>query len=174
MGKVAAAILLPVFLVGGAVMNAGVMVVDVHDSDGTRIVVPVPVALAQAALIFAPDEARNIEAPEADEYLPYAQRFVEELREAPDGVYVEVDEDDEHVRVSKEGDVLRVRVISGSDESVDVNLPLSSARAMLESYDADTRTFRASGLVSALTAAPSGKLVHVLDGGDEVEIRMLW
>lgn len=172
MGKLAAAILLPTFLVGGAVMNASVMLVDVHDSDGTHIVVPVPLSLAQAALTFAPDDVKRIEAPEVAEYLPYAEGILEELRKAPDGLLIEVEERDEHVRIAKEGDVLRVHVTEGDDSNVDLSLPLSSMQAMLRSYDAERRSFRASDLVSALKSAPDGQLVHVLDGGDEVKIRM--
>lgn len=172
MGRIAAAVMLPVFLVGGAVMNASVMLVDVHDADGTHIVVPVPLTLAQAALTFAPDEAKRIQAPELAEYLPHAGRILEELRKAPDGLLVEVEERDEHVRIAKEGDVLRIRVTEGNRTDVDLKLPLRSVQAMLGAYDEERRSFRASDLISALKSAPDGELVHVLDGGDEVQIRM--
>ena len=59
--KLAALTLLPMLLVGGAVMNASVLVVDVQEAGGTHIVVPVPLALAQLALAFAPAEIKRVD-----------------------------------------------------------------------------------------------------------------
>jgi hypothetical protein len=41
---------------GSVVAATGVMVVDVRDSDGSRIVVPVPLLFAQTAAGFAPTQ----------------------------------------------------------------------------------------------------------------------
>jgi hypothetical protein len=43
---------------------------------------------------------------------------------------------------------------------------------MADAFDAETNTLRATRLVGALRAAPSSDLVHVIDGDEEVRIRM--
>jgi hypothetical protein len=170
--KLAALTLLPVALVGGVVANSSIMIVEV-DADDVHIMVPVPLSLAQVAVAFAPDEAKYIDVDEAGEFVPYLGQFVEALRDIPDDVMlVEVLDGGDHVRVYKEGDTLQVRVIDGQDTRVNVRVPLASVAAMVDAFDADTNTFRASRLVGALRAAPSGDLVHVIDGDEEVHVRM--
>ena len=78
--KLAALTLAPVLLVGGVVANSSIMIVEV-DTDDVRIVVPVPLSLAQVAVAFAPDEAKYIDIEEAGEYLPYLADFVAAIRE---------------------------------------------------------------------------------------------
>jgi len=58
--KTAAVVLLSIpLLLLGLVASSGLVVVDVKTSDGPRIVVPVPLFLARAALGFAPEEGRH-------------------------------------------------------------------------------------------------------------------
>jgi hypothetical protein len=170
--KIALVALLPLMVAGWTLTQRSLVLVNVQEAGGHRIVVPVPLALAQGALIFAPDEARFLEAPEMDRYLPHAERVVDALRQAGDAVYVEVTDGDEHVRVSREDDVLRVRVREGSGTEVDAQLSFASARAVLRAYDRETGRFETSKLVSALQSMPRGEVVHVLDGSDQVSIRM--
>ncbi|MDP2497202.1 MAG: hypothetical protein Q8W44_04330 [Candidatus Palauibacterales bacterium] len=170
--KLAAVAIVPALLLGGAVMNTSVLVVDVQTPDSPHLVVPVPMPLARAGLAFAPDEAKRVQVPELAEHLPEAKKAVAALREAPDGLFVEVHDGDEHVRITKEGDVLRVRVIDGSRTNVNVRFPLAAAAEALEAYDVEDRSFDTSDLVAALGSGPGGELVHVLDGEDEVSIRM--
>lgn len=176
--KLAALTMLPMLLVGGVVMNASVLVVSVHEAGGTSITIPVPLALAQVAMAFAPDDVKYVDIEQADDevarYWPYLERIVAELGDIPDAVLVEVEDGNDHVIVAKEGDLLRISVDEGkgSGETVRVNVPLAMVSAMLEAYDEETGRLRTSRLVGALRAAPSGELVHVLDGRDEVSIRM--
>ncbi len=171
--KLAALTMLPVALVGGVVANSSVMIVEV-DADDVHIIVPVPLSLAQVAVAFAPDEAKYIQMDsEVGEYLPYLARFVDELRAIPaDAMLVEVIDGSDHVRVFKEDDVMRVQVDEGHGTKVNVRIPLASLAAMVDAYDEEENMFRASRLVGALRAAPSGDLVHVIDGDEEVHIRM--
>lgn len=172
MGKIAAVALLPAFLVGGAVMNSSVLLVDVQEPDAPHMVIPVPLSVVRAGLAFAPDEARRVRAPELAEHLPRLARLVDELRGAPDAVLVRVDDRDEHVDVSKEGDALRVRVVDGEHTAAKIDLPLRSVKALLEAYDAEDRAFRTPDLVSALRTVPRGEVLRVLDGETEVQVRM--
>lgn len=171
--KLAALVLLPAVLIGGVVANSSIIIVNVDEGPGgTSIMVPVPLALVQIALAFAPDEIKRIEVPEVAEYLPYLDRFVTALEPVPDALLVEVEDTGDHVRVSKEGDLIKVSVREDGDERVDVSIPLSMLRGILNAYDTQGGYFRTSRLVGALRAAPSGDLVHVVDGSDEVRVRM--
>jgi len=167
--KLAALTVVPVLLVGGAVMNASVLVVHV-DSEDVSLTIPVPLALAQVAMAFVPAEAKRVEVPEFAEYAPYLERIVTAIQNSPDGLFVQVDDGDDHVRVAKEGGLLKILVNDADDEQVTVSLPLASLSRVLDAYDAEEGVFRTSRLVGALRAAPSGELVHVLDSDDEVRI----
>ena len=170
--KLAALTMLPVALVGGVVANSSIMIVEV-DNDDVHIVVPVPLSLVQVAAAFAPDEAKYVEVEEIGEFLPYLERFVDELRAIPDdAMLVEVIDRNDHVRVFKEDDLLRVQVDEKNGAKVNVRVPLASVAAMVDAYDTETGTLRTTRLIGALRAAPSGDLVHVVDGDEEVHIRM--
>lgn len=170
--KLAALTMLPVALVGGVVANSSIMIVEVNNDD-VHIVIPVPLSLVQVAMAFAPEEARYVQVEEIGEFLPYIARFVDELRAIPDDVMlVEVIDGGDHVRIYKEADVLRIQVDEANGARINVRVPLASLAAMVDAYDTETGTLRTSRLIGALRAAPSGDLVHVIDGDDEVHIRM--
>lgn len=171
--KLAAVAVVPALLLGGAVMHTSVLVVDIQTADSPHLVVPVPMPLARAGLAFAPDEAKRVEVPELAEHLSEAKKAVAALRQAPDGVFVEVHDGDEHVRISREEDILRVNVIDGSRTTANVRLPLAAAEEALDAYDVEEGSFDTSDLVAALGSGPGGELAHILDGEDEVSIR-LW
>lgn len=174
MAKLTAAALLSALLVGGAAVHDGVLVVDVREADGSRVVVPVPLAVAGAGLSLAPEGARRVEAPRFGDYLPHAERALGALRGAPDGRLVRIVDGDERVVVSKEGRTLRVRAREGERSTVDVVVPLRSAEAAIRAYDEETGAFRVSRLLAALEAAPRGPMVHVTDGRERIRIRRLF
>lgn len=150
------------------VLSADYAVVDVREGgpDGMHIIVPVPLALARLALTFAPAEAKYVQLPEIAEYLPYAERIVEELRNAPDGVLVSVEDRDETVLIEKVGDTLEVHVADG-DTVVDVTVPLDTVLDVLRAYDGEG--FDTRDLIRALGRA-HGNVVHVRDGDEEIKI----
>src|SRR5512134_1208780 len=89
------------------VASLGIVVVDVREGgpDGSRIVVPVPLVFAQAALAIAPMAAPDdkLRLPhEAAEHMGLAREVVEALAAAPDGELVRVEERGEQVVVTKE------------------------------------------------------------------------
>lgn len=170
--KIALIAILPLMLVGWTLTHRSLVLVDVDAADGPHLVIPMPLILAEGAVHFVPDEVKFVEAPEVAEYLPDAERIVEALRRAGDGVYVEVLERDEYVHVSKDGDELRVRVREGNETRVDVNVSFGSILHALRAYDAEKGGFETSDLVQTLRSMPRGEIVHVLDGADEVTIRM--
>jgi hypothetical protein len=161
---------IPVAL-GAVVAGTGVMVVDVKDADGTHIVVPVPLLLAETAARFAPTQAAEVavgrQLSRARRYLPVAEEVLAAVAEGPDGELVRVDDGDEHVRVTKAGDALQVRVESPR-ENVEVNVPLDVARQVLR--QARNGHIAPGDLVAALRHARLTRLADVRDGGDHVTI----
>jgi hypothetical protein len=156
---------------GAVVAGTGVMVVDVKDADGTRIVVPVPLLLAETAARFAPTQAAEVavdrELSRVRPYLPVAEEVLAAVAKSPDFELVRVDDGDEHVRVRKVGDLLQVHV-EGPNENVDVNVPFDLARQVLRQSRAGRIV--PADLVAALRQARLTRVADVRDGGDHVTI----
>ena len=153
------------------VASLGVVVVDVREGgpDGSRIIVPVPLVFAQAALAIAPMAAPvdKLRVPhEAAEHMGLAREVLEALAAAPDGELVRVEERDEQVVVTKEGRTLKVRV-TGKRENVSVNVPLHLALSALPGPDGRIRT---AALAGALSSVRFTDLVEVHDGNDHVRV----
>src|SRR5262245_49285795 len=158
----------PFVLMGTLLGITGVAVVDVRDGgpDGHHLTIPVPLLIGQAALTFAPDEAKYVACPQFARYQKVAATILEELKHAPDGVLVEVHDGGSSVLIRKEGDVLRINCDEAGGESVECNLPLQSAIKAVECYDG--HGFPTKAAFWALRRAPHGTLVHVKDDQDEV------
>jgi hypothetical protein len=169
-GIVLAAPVLLLMLVAGA---GGVVVVDVQEggADGHHLVVPVPVALAQLALTFAPEEARHVVCPDFAPYHDLALRVLKELEQVPDCTLVRVEEKDESIRIQKEGRSLRVDVVDGEGEEVHVSIPIHSAIRFVESYDGEG--FHTRAVLSGLRGLGPGTIVDVRDCEDRVRIHTL-
>jgi hypothetical protein len=168
MTKLAVILGVPIALLA-TVASLGVMVVDVREGDGSRIVVPVPLVLAQAAVAvapaFVPEKEMQIP-PEALEHIGLAREVLEALADAPDCELVRVESRDEQVVIAKEGRSLRVRV-SGRRENVNVNVPLHLA---LEALPDERGHIRGAALAGALAGLRFTDLVDVQDGKDHVRI----
>jgi hypothetical protein len=174
LAKIVAGILLWLVAVVGIAAYTGVMLVDVDAAEGPRIVLPVPLAMARAGLAVAPEDVQRVRAPELGDYVPHARRISEDLRGVGDAELVAVTDGDQHVTVTKVGDVLRIRAVERGGATAEVTVPLGSLEAALRAYDPVSGSFRTSELVAALTEAPRGELVDVADGGDRVRIRRLF
>ena len=171
MTKLAVILGVPVALLA-TVASLGVVVVDVREGGpgGHRIIVPVPLFLAQAALVVAPAVAPadklRIPDTEALEHIGLAREVIEALAAAPDGELVRVEERDEQVVIAKEGRTLKVRV-SGHKENVTVNVPLHLA---LQALPDEHGRIRTAALAGALSAVRFTDLVDVQDGDDHVRV----
>jgi hypothetical protein len=146
----------------------GVALVDVREGgkDGTRIVVPVPLLLAEVAASFVPEKELNRDLGEAREHLQVAGQVLKALEEAEDGEYVRVEDDGEQVLIEKVGGTLKVRVHGRSGEDVKVNVPLEAISAIVGE---DGRISPAAA-VRLLRHARFSTLVEVKDGDDHVKI----
>lgn len=157
---------IPLLLVG-ALLSSTWVVVDVRTSDTPRIIVPVPLGVARAALAFAPEQARHVKLPELENYADIAEEIVEELLDAPDGILVEVHDGNEHVVISKIGDDIEVSV-DGDEEEVSIKLPLTAAAEILGSFNADELETRE--VLTALSSISRTDLVHVRTEDEEVRV----
>lgn len=155
-----------------AVVGTTWVVVDVREGgpQGHHIWAPVPLELAQFALHFVDDETQRVEIPELANYAPAGRKILAALREAEDGVFIKVDDDSDHVEIGKYDDVLAVSVDGGDGEQVRVRVPIRTAMRILDGYDGEALT--ASQVVRALRYSPATELVHVIDGEDEVRVRI--
>ena len=153
------------------IASLGIVVVDVREGgpNGNRIVVPVPLVFAQAALALAPIAAPEhaMRVPEkALEHMDLAREVLEALAVAPDGEYVRVEERDEQVVVAKEGRFFKVHV-KNDHENVSVNVPVNLALQALPGKDGRIRT---AALAGALSGVRFTDLVDVQDGKDHVRV----
>jgi hypothetical protein len=119
-----------VLVAGAAVSSEGFIYVKVHEKqpNGTSVNVLVPAALATTALHFVPD--RDIKARDSEqlrECLPIIDAAIPALRDAPDGVLVEVVDAQDHVLVQKIGESVVVDV-NDEQDVVHVSVPLSAAQ----------------------------------------------
>jgi hypothetical protein len=170
MTKLAVILGVPIALLA-TVASLGIVVVDVREGgpDPHRIVVPVPLVFAQAALAIAPAVApqEKLRIPEeALEHMGLAREVLEALAAAPDCELVRVEERDEQVVITKEGRSLRVRV-TGKKENVSVNVPLHLAMQALPDKDGRIQT---AALAGALGSLRFTDLVDVQDGKDHVRV----
>jgi hypothetical protein len=125
------AVAVPV-IAAGSVAATGVVVVNVTEPrGGHHIVVPVPLALAQAAAAFVPEEKMRLHlGHHAERYLPVARQVLTALAAAEDAELVRVEEPGKSVSIRKEGDLLRIHV-EERDQQVNVQVPLSLALSVL-------------------------------------------
>lgn len=171
MTKLAVILGVPIAMIA-TVASLGIVVVDVREGgpDGHRIVVPVPLVLAQAALAVAPAVAPHdklrIPDGEALEHIGLAREVLEALADAPDGELVRVEEEKEQVLVTKEGRSLRVRVRSDR-ENVNVTVPLHLAMQALPDRHGRIHT---AAIAGALSSVRFTELVDVQDGKDHVRV----
>jgi hypothetical protein len=170
MVKLAFILGVPVALLA-TVASLGVVVVDVREGgpNGQRIVVPLPLVLAQAAVAVAPlvaDEKLRIPDNEALQHMGMARQVMEALAKSPDGELVRVEERDEQVVIAKQGRTLHIRV-HGAKGDVSVNVPLHLALQALPDEHGNIRT---TALAAALGTVRFTDLVDVQDGNDHVRI----
>jgi hypothetical protein len=172
MGKLAILLGVPVAMLA-TVASMGVVVVDVREGgpDGHRVVVPVPLVLAQAALtvapVFAPADKLRVPAGEGLEHIALAREVLEALAAAPDGELVSVEGPNEQVLIAKQGRNLKVRVHQDHGEGVSVNVPLQLA---LQALPDAKGHLRLAGLAGALGGVRFTDLVEVKGEHENVRI----
>ena len=120
-------------LLGAAALSSeGFIHVKVHEKKigGTRVNLVVPAALVPATLEFVPNHHLARASEQLRPYLPVIDAAVPALDACPDGVLVEVIDEDDHVLVKKDGGALVVDV-NDPDNVVHVSVPLRAAQSSI-------------------------------------------
>lgn len=122
------------YAVHHVVTSHGVVSIDVVEKSpgGARVKIVVPGALVNFCLSFLPvaipEDERQRMHDELARYEPLLAAVVDELEQAPDMVFVEVEDGNEHVTIAKrDGHV--VIDVETDEEDVRVEVPVASVRA---------------------------------------------
>ncbi len=159
--------LIAVLLLTAYVIHAGFFVVHVKSADA-NIWVPVPIALGHLVGAFVNFSlADQPDFQNALEYREAATEIIKQLKDLPDAEFVEVTRPNEHVRIFKRGNALCIDVENLS-EKVKVRIPLRSAARLLQALNRDS--VNVGELVACLEWQPSGDIVHVQTGREEVRV----
>jgi hypothetical protein len=112
---------------GAYTFHQGVIRVDVDEyrEGGSHVHLWAPAAVIPTALHFVPQREVDRAMREAREWMPTARLVARELGKLPDSTLVEVQDADEHVRVSTQDGALRIDV-KDADEDVHVMVPLAT------------------------------------------------
>ncbi len=145
--------------------------VRVDEADGAKVSVNLPLSMVEKALPMIPAEHLHHGRLVLDDWQVSMQELRDlwqEVKNSPDMTFVTVEEEDENVRVWKEGDYLLVSVRKDDEaQKVDVRIPASVVDALL-SGDGSEMNFHAA--VEALVEQGEGELVTVSDDSDRVRV----
>lgn len=108
--------------------------VDEHRPGGSHVHFWVPATVVPAALHFVPDDKLQEAADRAHEALPIIKIVAAELEKYPNADFVEVEGDDQHVKVSVHGGKVYVDVKDHGDD-VHVAVPVATIEDVIESLD---------------------------------------
>lgn len=114
-----------------ALFQGGIATVYVQTSELT-LFVPVPMAAAQLALRFAPEEELRKISEDLAPHKDLVLAALKELSACPDALLVEVRSSDENVLVEKKGSDIVVDVDSTHEGKVHVTVPIHSVARIFE------------------------------------------
>lgn len=106
--------------------------VDEHRPGGSHVHFWMPAAAVSAALHFVPDDKLQEAADRSREMLPVIQVVAEQLQDYPNAEFVQVDGEDEHVKISVHYGKVYIDVQDHGDD-VHVAVPVSTIRDVVES-----------------------------------------
>jgi hypothetical protein len=114
-------------LAGAYTMREGVIRIDVDEyhSGGSHVHMWVPAAAVSMAMHFVPGKQMRHASEQAGEALPILHVVVKELKKYPNAEFVQIDDNDQHVRMRTQGGRLQIDV-DAPDQKVHVLCPLST------------------------------------------------
>jgi hypothetical protein len=114
-------------LAGAYTMREGVIRIDVDEyhSGGSHVHIWVPAAAVPMAMHFVPSKQMRCASEQAREALPILHVAIKELKKYPDAEFIQIDDNDQHVRVRTRAGKLQVDV-DAPDQKVHVLCPLST------------------------------------------------
>jgi hypothetical protein len=113
--------------------------VDEHHPGGSHVHFWVPAAAVPAALHFVPDDKLDRAIEHAREALPIVKIVAEELENYPNADFVQVDNENEHVKVSVHNGKVYVDV-KDHDDDVHVAVPVSTIRDVVQNISDRDKT----------------------------------
>jgi hypothetical protein len=130
--KLGVGVLGTALVAGAALSSEGFIHVRVHEkqANGTHLNIIVPAAVVPAGLRFVPAERLAEASENIRPYLPIIDAAIPALEECPDGVLVEVVDNDDHVVITKSGGSLVIDVDDRGD-NVHVSVPLRAAQSAI-------------------------------------------
>jgi len=146
--------------------------------DGARVSVNLPVSLVQVFADIAEKEIEqelsgrgshmDMHLDNHDIEIADIRRAWTELRNAGDAEFVEIQEDDEYVKISRAGDKITIEFDDrGGDDHGRVEVPVSVVDALL---DGDGEQLNIRAALDQMIATADGELVFVEDGNTTVRI----
>jgi len=155
----------------GAAENDLWLHVKVEEDNDTKVTVNLPMSVVGKALPMLPQEhfkAGQMHLDDMDMSISEMRELWQEVQATPDATFVTVEEDDEQVKVWKEGGYLMVSVIEGDGgENVEVRVPARVVDALL-SGDGDELNLVAA--MEALVDEGEGQLVQVTGDNESVRV----
>lgn len=146
--------------------------VRVDEADGAKVRVNLPATMVDVALEIADEKGLEEDhlhfGPDSEVSLDQMRRLWQEMRDAGDAEFVNVQDGDEHVRIFREGDRVFVHVDEDGTEKVRVEMPARVADALLSSKG-DTLNVRAA--LQELASGGSQELVRVREA-DGANVRI--
>ncbi len=148
--------------------------VEITGDSGTNMNLNLPLAAVTAMLALAPEtlvQDGQLQLGNSTEVSVAAIRDMwRELRVAGDVEFVTIQQDDQDVRIAREGDIILVNVTNrsgnGDDETVRVEIPVAVVDALL-SGEGDTLNIRAA--VDELSTL-RGELVRVIESDNNIRV----
>lgn len=172
-GRLAAAALIALFAAAGAAAADELWLHVAVDEgpEGARVRVNLPLTMAETAIGMIPEEELRdgkIRFEDTDLTVADLRRLWRDLEDSPDATFVEVEEANQKVLVSKSRGYLLVKAMEGEqDQHVDVRIPATVVDALLSG---EGEELDVAAAVRALASHGSGELVTVTDKETQVRV----
>ncbi len=148
--------------------------VDETGEDNTRVNINLPLSVVQIALTAAPEKIishgeLHLRHVNKDVDIESLRKMWAELREAGEAEFVTIEEEDETIRVRREGDFIRIDIdgrADGDPEEVHIDIPVTVVDAL---FSGDGETLNIEDALSELSKQ-RGDIVRVDDGETKVRI----
>lgn len=146
--------------------------VDEDGEDGTKVNVNLPLSLVEVALEAVSHEhfsRGHVHLEHTDVTVQELRQMWQELRQAGDAEYVEIEDGDERVRVFREGETVFIHVddVEEAEEKVRVEVPFRIVDVLLEG---EGNELNIAGAIREVSSSMRGDIVTVNDGRTRVRV----
>lgn len=123
---------------GAYTFHEGLIRIDVDESraGGSHVHMWVPAAVVPMAMHLVPKHHLRNASEHAQEFLPLAHALFKELKKFPDAEFVEMKDEDQHVKIRTHGAKLQIDV-DAPDENVHLLVPLSTLDDVIDQLESN-------------------------------------